>query len=927
MKRASGSRGIAHGLGVRWVVGITLILLSMAPPRLAAAHPDPESAETAVRTRIRLRGGDPPLTLLNAEVIGGQFRFTFSTLSNTVYRIQTSASVPYGGWSDVRVEVGTGAGVCVTDTLDSGVRYYRVLTEDPAWLMLLSGEEDVAAQAGPVEELPLADPPAPRTTGDPPALAANAEEALLGVLRRIEGPTGIGLLGGPEPTSVVRQALLPLYMRVLRRLVDSGALETAIRSGTAGEDFCPDPILTDNFMEDDLQAQCEASGGGGNAGCDRSRLFSPLRAPVACEPAAADLPPRWEEVENPAPPPLLDRRCGLPVPRSGLLSESAVGEALGVAQSLLAAYDQLVQKGVLIDDLPSMDPPPPEGAGGAGLHQIGDPPAPITVNPEFAKLFLRRLAPDLRERLAPVSAFLVEAMRARENPGGVAPAGSSYQKRSVDFLKVLREHPTRLAYFNREGTRWANQWGFRARLPRFWLVEKHDPGGTAEPYFVKLVSTPALDLSRSGSYGKGYKSGKVMAVSGKVTEEYPLKQGERRGLNPPDNFLTPYSWTGWTPSYGLPITFSAQCWEQDQTQRSDVIEGVRRAAAEAEKELFRAFFDSVMEGFLQELGEQMEEMAERKFEQYRNQILQKLRDLMKQTAGAESVAEYLSKLLGVDVSTLVAGLNFLFDPSEANAMNFINKAFGPGVIALLAGGPVGVVLGVVLDIVGKAFEHADSFLEFVKGLLDSIVGLLGTVLDVILKLLEFTEFFQDILAMLFGDDLLGTATATAAGDTGDIEFPGWSVDERRRHDEIEELGGKLTYREHPDKSVTKAQFDWHRVLHYQWGERRYIVSPDHRDLPQTLGYSFTMKTRGVVAVEVTRLDKSQPFPQVYVHAGGNAYYRTYESTSKDGMVRRVEVTKRPIPYNTTMKVYLKANRGDQPYCQAGRWVLIGRYDH
>jgi hypothetical protein len=515
-------------------------------------------------------------------------------------------------------------------------------------------------------------------------------------------------------------------------------------------------------------------------------------------------------------------------------------------------------------------------------------------------------------------------MRAQETNGVHAP--KDYKHSTINWLRVLRETPGKLKYFNGEGTEWANQWGYRARLPRFWLVEKHDPGATAEPYFVKLVSNPALDLSRSGSYGKGYKSGKVMAVTGEVTQEYPLKQGEQRGLNPPDNFITPRgSWTAWTPTYGLPITFSAQCWEQDWTRRSDVIEGVRRAAEKAEREVTKKFFDSVMEGFLQEMSEKMKESAQEAFEHYRNEIIKKLRDLMKQATGAESVAEYLSNLLGVDVATLVAGLNFLFDPSADHAMTFMKEAFGSTIVALLAGGPLGLVLDVVLNILGKAFEQADNFLDFVKGILDGILDILGTILNLIIELLKFKDFFRDILAMLNGDDLLGTATATLEGDTGNIKFSGWKQDEYRRDWEYEKLAGKFMYDENRSKSVVKAQFDLDRVMQHQYGERQYLVAKDCSGIPNTLGYEFVVKTKGIVAVEVTRWDTSRPFPNVCFHAGGNAYYRTTTSTSSDGTWRRVEVNARPIGYGRTMKVYLQAPNWDQPYAQAGRMLV--RVDH
>jgi len=791
-------------------------------------------------------------------------------------------------------------------------RYYYVLT---------GPEAPPVPPEGFLELAPDLPPPDPETEGEAPSTAQNAEEAILGVLARIEADIEYEneqrnqvekkASSEPKDPTVVRRALLPLYMRVLRSLLESGELEEAIRSGVSDPpEAPPDPPLV---LEPDPDEQCRDLLGPVPE-CDPRWWYDPLHSTGMCDPLDPDEPPPWEETEPFVPRPFERDGC-FPREKDGILSEDIVAEVLDIATLTLQAYENLVDRGDLEDDLPPLEPPA-GGGPGDGLH------APVTVNPEFAKEFMERLVPDLPRKLNPVAAYLVEAMRAQENPekNRTKAGGRGYSKRKVDFAKILREDPWKLRYFNGEETEWANEWAFRSRLPRFWLTEKHDAGAQAEPYFVKLVGMPVRDLSQAGSYGNAYKGGRIMAVSGEVTEEYPLREHEKRGLNPPDNFLAPYSWTAWSLTHGLPATTSAQCWEQDWTRRSDVIEGVRRAAKKAEREVAKKFFDTIMEGFLQELAEQMKEEAEEAFEHYRDEVIKWLRDLMKQKAHAEEAAEYLSELLGVDVSALVAALNFLFDPSAQSAMDFIAEAFGPTILALLAGGPVGVVLNAVLGVLEKAFEHADNFFEFLEGIVGGVLDVVEEVFSFIGDLVKFKEFFRDILAMLNGDDLLGTAPATLFGDTGGIRFPGWKIDRKRYHEDVAEFQGKFSFREHPDKSVVLAQFDIHRLMMYQRGERKYLLAKDVRGISDLHGYIFTVKTRSVVSVGVTRLNKTRPFPGIYLKTSprGNAYYRCYYSYSRDGYTMVAKIRTRPIRFGTKIYIILKMPKWDEPYAQAGR---------
>jgi len=784
---------------------------------------------------------------------------------------------------------------------------------DARYYYVLHGGDAPSDPPGGFVDLDTAPPaPDPDSGGAGPALAPTAEAALLSALERIEGQ------GRPRDTSVVRNVLLPLYIRVLRRLVDTGELESAIRNGVPDE--MTDRRLPSLDLEPDPAKQCEDVMGP-SAECDPSRWYDPACGEAMCDPLDPDAPPEWEETDGPFVPRPYARAGCFPAEKKKILSEAAVADAMVVARRILTAYDNLVAGGFLADDLPSME------VLGGGPIDDPHPHSPITVNPDFAKEILRRIAPGLAARLAPVAGYLVDAMRAKESPPPGRGKGASYTARKVDLATVLRERPKELLYFNDEPAEWMNEWAFRTRLPRFWLTEKHDPGERAEPYFVKIVGMPTASLSEAGSYGDAYASGRLMAVSGEVTEEYPLKQGERRGLNPPDNFISPYAWTSWSLTYGLPATASAQGWEQDWTRRSDVVEGVRRAAKKAEREVTKKFFDTIMEGLLEELGEQMEEMAKKAFEEFRNEVLRWLRDLMKQKTNAAEVAKYLSELLDVDVSALVAALNFLFDPDADSAMKFMTEAFGQTILAMLAGGPLGFILDALLGVLVEAFERADTFFEFLEGVVGGVIEIVDGVLSFIGDLLAFKDFFRDILAMLNGDDLLGTASISLAGDTGGITFRGWNIDESEYHGEVAEFRGKYDFREHPEKSVVKAQFDIHRMMMYQRGERKYLLAKDVRGIPGDAAYSFTVQTRAVVSVGVTRIDKARPFPQIFLKPDprGDAYYQTYTGYSRDGYAMAAVIRPRPISYGTKIYVYLRAPGWDQPYAQAGRVFFEGKY--
>ncbi len=67
--------------------------------------------------------------LTGARISGGQFQFSFATVTGRSYRVEHRDSLSAGDWIELRTEAGTGGDVTITDAVGGGARFYRVLTE------------------------------------------------------------------------------------------------------------------------------------------------------------------------------------------------------------------------------------------------------------------------------------------------------------------------------------------------------------------------------------------------------------------------------------------------------------------------------------------------------------------------------------------------------------------------------------------------------------------------------------------------------------------------------------------------------------------------------------------------------------------------------------------------------------------------------